>query len=70
MPFLFLLGHLVNLISEPSNVKLLLMMEGGGALRDNNAPRGGDFIALEPLHGVEDACTNILEFNQGHPKRI
>ena len=70
MPLLFLLGHLINLISEPSNVKLLLMM-GGGALRNNNAPRGGgDFIALEPLHGVEDACTNILEFNQGHPKRI
>ena len=41
MPFLFLIGHLLNLISEPSNVKLLLMMGGGEALRDNNAPRGG-----------------------------
>ena len=30
MPFLFLIGHLLNLISEPSNVKLLLMMGGGG----------------------------------------
>ena len=42
MPFLFLIGHLLNLISEPSNVKLLLMMGGGGeALRDKNTPRGG-----------------------------
>ena len=70
MPFLFLLGHLVNLISEPSNVKLLLMMEGGGLSGTIMPQGGGDFIALEPLHGVEDACTNILEFNQGHPKRI
>ena len=46
MPFLFLIGHLLNLISEPSNVKLLLMMGGGGRLSGTIMPQGGDFIAL------------------------
>ena len=40
MPLLFLLGHLINLISEPSNVKLLLMM-GGGGLSGTIMPQGG-----------------------------
>ena len=45
---------------------------GGGGLSGTIMPQGGGggFIALEPLHGVEDACTKILAFNQGHPKRI